>query len=557
MTYSYNSLGFPTSAVDVRSGFNFATGTTYYDNGQLFSVVQGQTSSFAGITTKSYLNSRYQPYSRISYTPTQTLSNIYYWYGATGNNGNLLSVENELDSTRSVNYHYDSLSRLTRVQAGNWGDTYVYDSLGNLTQKNPISGLAGESLSVSVNPSTNQVNSITYDAAGQVTLDNIGNTWTYDAEGHPKTVGGSTYLYDGDGNRVMKSGTNARMYWPGPDGKVLNESDTSGNILIRNVYLNGNLVARRESNGNIHYPSLDHLGSARMVMNASGAVEDDIDYYPFGGQIVHASTSGNLYQFTGDETDTESSSLHTEFRQLSPSLGRWLRADPYNGSYDLLNPQSLNRYGYVGNNVLKYVDPSGLNQSLYGKNFEDNNGCIRSGVDESIISCWWDSWAGWGGGGNYMPYTPYPSGGGGNGQSSGQYGTVAPSNPPQVPHTCQQNRILNAVPGSTLTNPNDTVGTSVGGHNQFGINVTTAQLGAAGFTPFNPFGVSDGYHNGNVFFQVHDNGSGGLITQGHIDTFNPASGLFGFVGHSIWDVGIGTLLQHLFPHSHGLLDPGC
>ena len=111
--------------------------------------------------------------------------------------------------------------------------------------------------------------------------------------------------------------------------------------------------------------------------------------------------------------------------------------------------------------------------------------------------------------------------------------------------------------GSTLTNPNDTVGTSVGGHVQFGINVTTAQLTAAGFTPFNPFGVADGYHNGNVFFQVHDNGQGGLITQGHIDTFNPASGPFGFIGHSIWDVGIGTLLQHLFPHSHGLLDPGC
>jgi hypothetical protein len=49
----------------------------------------------------------------------------------------------------------------------------------------------------------------------------------------------------------------------------------------------------------------------------------------------------------------------------------------------------------------------------------------------------------------------------------------------------------------------------------------------------------------------------GIVTQGHIDVFNPATGLFGFLGHSIVDVGIGTLLQHLFPHSHGLLDPGC
>jgi hypothetical protein len=34
--------------------------------------------------------------------------------------------------------------------------------------------------------------------------------------------------------------------------------------------------------------------------------------------------------------------------------------DPYNGSYDLSNPQSLNRYSYVGNNPLRYTDPSGL-----------------------------------------------------------------------------------------------------------------------------------------------------------------------------------------------------
>ena len=125
---------------------------------------------------------------------------------------------------------------------------------------------------------------------------------------------------------------------------------------------------------------------------------------------------------------------------------------------------------------------------------------------------------------------------------------IAPNNPPTVPHTCQQNRILNAVPGSTLTNPNDTVGTSVGGHNQFGINVTTAQLGVAGFTPFNPFGVSDGYHNGNVFFQVHDNGSGGLITQGHIDTFNPGGWPRSTPPPTLW-------VPHVSPLRHGTFAP--
>jgi hypothetical protein len=37
-----------------------------------------------------------------------------------------------------------------------------------------------------------------------------------------------------------------------------------------------------------------------------------------------------------------------------------MRPDPYNGSYDLNNPQSFNRYMYVNGNPLTYVDPSGL-----------------------------------------------------------------------------------------------------------------------------------------------------------------------------------------------------
>ncbi|MDE3106184.1 MAG: RHS repeat-associated core domain-containing protein [Acidobacteriota bacterium] len=95
----------------------------------------------------------------------------------------------------------------------------------------------------------------------------------------------------------------------------------------------------------------------------TGTVEDDIDYYPYGGQQVYHSGSGNLYQFTGDETDSESTTYHTQYRQLSPSLGRWLRPDPYDGSYDPTNPQTLNRYSYVLNSPLGLIDPSGMDPS--------------------------------------------------------------------------------------------------------------------------------------------------------------------------------------------------
>jgi hypothetical protein len=47
-------------------------------------------------------------------------------------------------------------------------------------------------------------------------------------------------------------------------------------------------------------------------------------------------------------------------------MGRWMSPDPYMGSMDLNNPQSLNRYTYVGNNPLNWTDPEGLNQAPPG-----------------------------------------------------------------------------------------------------------------------------------------------------------------------------------------------
>jgi hypothetical protein len=44
-------------------------------------------------------------------------------------------------------------------------------------------------------------------------------------------------------------------------------------------------------------------------------------------------------------------------REYDPSLGRWLSADTI--VPDPANPQSLNRFSYVYNNPLKYVDPTG------------------------------------------------------------------------------------------------------------------------------------------------------------------------------------------------------
>lgn len=60
------------------------------------------------------------------------------------------------------------------------------------------------------------------------------------------------------------------------------------------------------------------------------------------------------------ENDDATGLNHTWFRKNESQAGRWTSPDPYKGSMSLGDPQSFNRYSYVGNQPTNYVDPSGL-----------------------------------------------------------------------------------------------------------------------------------------------------------------------------------------------------
>ena len=49
------------------------------------------------------------------------------------------------------------------------------------------------------------------------------------------------------------------------------------------------------------------------------------------------------------------------FRRHSPSQGRWISPDPAGtGAVDPTSPQTWNRYAYVANSPLSFIDPTGL-----------------------------------------------------------------------------------------------------------------------------------------------------------------------------------------------------
>ncbi len=104
---------------------------------------------------------------------------------------------------------------------------------------------------------------------------------------------------------------------------------------------------------------------------------------------------------------------------MSTTQSRWLSPDPYNGSYDITNPQSFNRYSYVANNPMAFIDPSGLT-SLGGCYLE-----YLLGIHDSTCG---DGGAGGSGGtggayggyaGGYSGAGASPSGEGGGGYSGG------------------------------------------------------------------------------------------------------------------------------------------
>jgi RHS repeat-associated protein len=126
------------------------------------------------------------------------------------------------------------------------------------------------------------------------------------------------------------------------------------------------------TNSTTYFVHHDHLGSTRLVTGLNQAVAQNLDYFPYGE--LNSTNSGiTTHEFTGDERDAESGLDHTQFRQYSSSMARWMTPDPAglaaaNPGY----PQSWNRYAYVLNNPLSLVDPFGL--SCITTTFIDDNG---------------------------------------------------------------------------------------------------------------------------------------------------------------------------------------
>jgi RHS repeat-associated protein len=366
ITYTTDAVERPSEAQDVANAINYATGTCsngasstgvcYAPQGAVALIDNG-----ASVATTTIYNDRLQPcwiYATTgtalarttTCTATATAGTVldmkYNFSLGTADNGNVMGITNDIDTTRSQTFTYDQVNRIITAQTpSSWSQSFTYDQWANLTTVAATGTAPPLSLSVNAN---NQITTtgFHYDAAANETSD-VTSSYVWNAESELKTAASVNYTYDGDGDRVEKS--NGTLYWYGAGSQVLMETGLSGNLTSEYVYFGGKRVARRDASNNIYYYTEDMLGSSRAITTSTGAVCYNADFYPYGGEHAITNTCPQNYKFESKERDAETSNDDFGARFYSSTYGRFLSADwspipepvPY---ANLTNPQTLNLY---------------------------------------------------------------------------------------------------------------------------------------------------------------------------------------------------------------------
>jgi RHS repeat-associated protein len=392
--------------LSVSSGTqNYAASLTYAAHGGAAAITLGN-----GTSEEMEYNSRLQ-LSRLTLkrgagAGAEVVQSYAYKYGrvdqATGavdeaeNAGQLARIEGFLGGTPASpakqweqRLSYDELGRLEEASERGadgvqlaWQAAYSYDRWGNRyeaqnqTPHLPYVPVEAPDVDRQTNrfaAPTQTTPGVEYDKAGNVIRDTKfrSRQYAYDANGRQvwsallDGTGAATAAYDALGQRVRTaSGGRERIYVYDIAGKVVAEYGPPGG-----------------DSGGTSYLFTDHQGSTRAVLDARGRVKARRDYGPFGGEVgagvgprTGAGTGGQLYgsldgtrrQYALTERDAETGLDHAWWRKYDSLAGRWTSPDPYLGSASLGDPQSFNRYTYVGNDPVNFVDPSGLNLEAPG-----------------------------------------------------------------------------------------------------------------------------------------------------------------------------------------------
>ncbi|WP_223752231.1 RHS repeat-associated core domain-containing protein [Myxococcus sp. XM-1-1-1] len=312
-------------------------------------------------------------------------------------NGNLRHRDDLLAKV-GEEFSYDSLERLTdwvvTLNCKSARTRYEYDAIGNLTRRRTT---IGEGAGASVT----DVQSSFAGAAPHAVKTVGASTYGYDVKGNRRSsfdaatgvstsidytsfnlptsitrgTGTSTFVYDTAHGRVAKKHSNGdSTYYV---SNLYEKRTVSGAVTHAfKIYAEGRAVAQANWTGNgvgglateMVYLHDDHLGTVESITDSMGTVVERRKYEPFGearsplnpavAKAPSVGGPGVRLGFTEHEEDAETNFVNMRGRLYDPKTASFVSPDPYIQAPIL--GQSYNRYSYVFNSPLNFVDPSGF-----------------------------------------------------------------------------------------------------------------------------------------------------------------------------------------------------
>jgi YD repeat-containing protein len=357
--------GITSSLSDSGHPATLAQNITYTPWGALSTLTNGCVGTGCTNLQETYdYNNRMQPVRfqlGTSASPSADYCLVYNYYqgvanpttctnsptqATTGNNGNVVGLydldgPNNTTMSRTEAYTYDHVNRLTTAAStGNaaYNLNFIYTADGsNGNYGNMTCTTNGQTQGYCPNytfsASTNQISGFTYDQAGNVLSDGS-HTYSWDAEGRLATMdGGSTetITYNALGQRVNSRGGSTTYNAAGE------RTSSAGYNFV--PWGGVNWAVYTSSTYFVHH---NLLQSATIATNQTGAVSQDLAFYPWGQNwIEHNGSQDNTFATMVPLEQASGADIFTTLnRDYDATNGRWLSPDPLAG--DVTNPQSLN-----------------------------------------------------------------------------------------------------------------------------------------------------------------------------------------------------------------------
>ncbi|MEO8671008.1 MAG: RHS repeat-associated core domain-containing protein [Tahibacter sp.] len=329
--------------------------------------------TFRGGTTTGYSidarNGRTTAIKTSNPVQTAPLQSLSYRYD---NAGNIVERTDNLSGI-SEKLAYDALDRLERstvCKSACVERPMKYDAIGNVVAKWDIGDYSYNATKPHAVVKAGGV-SYAYDAVGnQVQRGSEKRVFTATdrlAALVPSSGPTSRYEYDAFGRRVREStGSNSAFHVMDLFERSRDGSGTTDRFTVKVAGRSVAVMSRNGSKRNLRFLHPDVLGSANVISETDGSIVAKPVFDVFGRSVVGdwggapTSVAADAHNdgYTGHRHDAETGLVDMGGRQYDPALARFLQADRYvQAPY---RSQSFNRYSYVFNNPLRYIDPSGF-----------------------------------------------------------------------------------------------------------------------------------------------------------------------------------------------------